>query len=134
MNLFHQSYINPVLLIILLMNCGFFVVTSISIITAKIVYDILSLKAGENTYTLVRIMLLIGLFFSLLVGLLLVFLINYINRQIGATETVVTVTEITEEFDESEKENLFAENKAPESLKHLSEENCERGRKKRSRI
>lgn len=89
------------------------------LVILKIFQDISSLKNGENTGFLIRIILLVAFLCFLFIVFIFVFLVNYIKNQIDSTESVVSVIETTEladdlEIDKPLTENTLSNNIQPE--------------------
>ena len=98
------------------------------LVIIKISQDISSLKNGENTGFLIRIILLATFLCFLFIVFIFVFLVNYIKKLIDSTESVVSVTETTELMDNSESEKPLTENNLSNNIQL---EGLSRGRTKK---
>lgn len=115
------------------MSYGSIICLVMIILFVKIVYDISSIKAGEVTSTLLRIMICFALLFVLLVCLLFLFLLKYIKEEVNASEAVNTVIETTEMFNFNSQEHQMEECRIIDNSNN-SQVNSSKGGKKPAKI
>lgn len=115
------------------MSAGLLITIIASVLFTKIVYDITTVKTGEATSSLLRIVICLSLLFSLLIFFLFISLIKYIKTELAASEIINTVIETTEVITGNDKEGVSEDNVGLRESNHGQEE-ASRGRKNQVKI
>lgn len=95
----------------------------------KIICDIMAFSPGENISRLLKLILFIFLLGFLLMLSFMVFLVNFIQKELNSTDINTNITETTEIHDYSEHERVFDPTKVAESSNYKKEENQEKKKK-----
>ncbi len=111
------------------MISGIIIFVLIIILIFKIFYDIATVKTGEVTGALLRIIILFALLFFLSVGAIFAFLLNYMKKELESTESITSIIETTELFDFAEKDLHPTENAWREPSNVNQENSCQMNKK-----